>query len=37
MKYEDGLWEARAHSAAGQRVELYADPTDGGVVSAAGD
>ena len=37
LKYEDGLWEARAHSATGQRVELYADPTDGGVVSAAGD
>jgi len=37
LKYDDGLWEARAHSAAGQRVELYADPTDGGVVSAAGD
>ncbi|WP_309922221.1 PepSY domain-containing protein [Xanthomonas sp. 1678] len=37
LKYDDGLWEARAQTSTGQRVEVYADPTDGSVVSAQND
>lgn len=37
LEYDDGLWKAKAHSATGQRMEIYADPTDGGVVSAERD
>ncbi|WP_185815035.1 PepSY domain-containing protein [Xanthomonas sp. SS] len=37
VKYDDGLWEARAHSATGERVEVYADRVDGSVVSAERD
>ena len=37
LEYDDGLWKAKAHSATGERMEIYADPTDGGVVSAQRD
>ena len=37
LKYDDGLWQAQAHSATGERVEVYADPVDGSVVSAERD
>ena len=37
VKYDDGLWQAQAHSTTGQRVEVYADPEDGRVVSAERD
>ncbi|QNH19300.1 Peptidase propeptide and YPEB domain protein [Xanthomonas sp. GW] len=37
VKYDDGLWQAQAHSATGERVEVYADPVDGRVVSAERD
>jgi hypothetical protein len=37
LQYDARVWEARAHSASGQRVELYADPLDGGVVSGECD
>ena len=37
VKYDDGLWQAQAHSATGERVEVYADPVDGSVVSAERD
>jgi len=37
VKYDDGLWEARAHSATGERMEVYAAPVDGSVVSAERD
>lgn len=37
LEYDDGLWKAKGHNATGQRMEIYADPTDGSVVSAEGD
>lgn len=37
LKYDDGLWEAQAQTSTGQQVEVYADPTDGSVVSAQND
>ncbi|WP_369935605.1 PepSY domain-containing protein [Xanthomonas tesorieronis] len=37
LEYDDGLWKAKGDNATGQRMEIYADPTDGSVVSAERD
>jgi len=37
VKYEDGLWEAKAQTSSGQKQQVYADPMDGRVVSAQND
>ncbi|MBN6152861.1 PepSY domain-containing protein, partial [Xanthomonas sp. AmX2] len=37
LKYDDGLWEAKAQTSTGQTIEVHADPTDGTVVSAEHD
>lgn len=37
LKFEDGLWRAKAEQASGQDVVLRVDPNDGLVVSAQND
>ncbi len=37
VKFDDGLWEAEADTAQGQRVDLKLDPEDGRIVSQSRD
>ena len=37
VKFDDGLWEAEATTAQGQRVDLKLDPQDGRVISQTRD
>lgn len=37
VKFDDGMWEAKADNAQGQRMDLKLDPEDGRIVSQSRD
>ncbi|MEE7545820.1 PepSY domain-containing protein [Xanthomonas sp. Kuri4-1] len=37
LKFENGLWSAKAQQASGQEIQVHVDPNDGLVVSAQND